>query len=256
MFQGPGDDYDRFIGRYGPALGDAMLDYAGVVSGMRVLDVGCGTGALAARAAAAVGGENVAAADPSEPFVETCRRRVPEADVRIAPAESLPFGDDAFDAVLAQLVLPFLTDAPQGAAEMRRVAKPGGVVVACVWDYAGGMRLLRAFWDAAAAIDPESAARDEGRLLRYANPDELRALWATAGLDDVTVAALDVEAAYDDFDALWTPFLAGIGPAGSYAASLDAEGQAALRERFRGELGDPVGPFTLTATAWSVRGTK
>src|SRR5215210_6977319 len=158
MFQGPGDDYDRFIGRYGPALGDAMLDYAGVRSGMRVLDVGCGTGALAARAAAAVGGENVAAADPSEPFVETCRRRVPEADVRIAPAESLPFADDGFDAVLAQLVLPFLTDAPQGAAEMRRVAKPGGVVVACVWDYAAGMRLLRAFWDAAAAIDPASAA--------------------------------------------------------------------------------------------------
>src|SRR5215211_1801198 len=244
MFQGPGDDYDRFIGRFGPALGDAMLDYAGVVPGMRVLDVGCGTGALAARAAAAVGGENVAAADPSEPFVETCRRRVPEADVRIASAESLPFADDGFDAVLAQLVLPFLTDAPQGAAEMRRVAKAGGVVVACVWDYAGGMRLLRAFWDAAAAIDPESAARDEGRLLRYANPDELRALWA--GLDDVTVAALDVEAAYDDFDALWTPFLAGIGPAGSYAASRDAEGQAALREQFRAELGDPVGPFTPT----------
>jgi SAM-dependent methyltransferase len=256
MFQGPGDDYDRFIGRYGPALGDAMLDYAGVVSAMRVLDVGCGTGALAARAAAVVGGGNVAAADPSEPFVETCRRRVPEADVRIAPAESLPFADDTFDAVLAQLVVPFMTDAPQGAAEMRRVAKPGGVVAACVWDYAGGMRLLRAFWDAAAAIDPESAARDEGRLLRYANPDELRALWSSAGLSDVAVAALDVEAAYDDFDALWTPFLAGIGPAGSYAASLDADGQATLRERFRAELGDPVGPFTLTARAWSVRGTK
>ena len=94
------------------------------------------------------------------------------------------------------------------------------------------------------------------RLLRYANPDELRALWSSAGLSDVAVAALDVEAAYDDFDALWTPFLAGIGPAGSYAASLDADAQAAIRERFRAELGDPVGPFTLTARAWSVRGTK
>lgn len=254
MFQGPGDAYDRFIGRYGPALADAMLDLVGVRSGMRLLDVGCGTGALAGQAAARVGATNVAAADPSEPFVETCRRRVPEADVQIAPAESLPFEDDAFDAVLAQLVLPFMTDAPQGAAEMRRVAKPGGVVVACVWDYAGGMRLLRAFWDAAASIDPENAARDEGRLLRYAKPDELQALWSEAGLDDVDVAALDVEAPYDDFDALWTPFLAGIGPAGSYAVSLEPDAQAALREQLRENLGNPGGPFTLAATAWCVRG--
>src|SRR4051812_3308776 len=114
MFQGPGDAYDRFIGRYGPALADAMLDLVGVRSGMRVLDVGCGTGALAGQAAARVGATNVAAADPSEPFVETCRRRVPEADVRVAPAESLPFADDDFDAVLAQLVLPFMNDAPTG----------------------------------------------------------------------------------------------------------------------------------------------
>jgi SAM-dependent methyltransferase len=256
MFQGPGDAYDRFIGRYGPALADAMLDLVGVRSGMRVLDVGCGTGALAGQAAARVGATNVAAADPSEPFVETCRRRVPEADVRVAPAESLPFPDDDFDAVLAQLVLPFMNDAPAGAAEMRRVAKPRGVVAACVWDYADGMRLLRAFWDAAASIDPESAARDEGRLLRYAEPDELHALWSEAGLDDVDVAALDVEAPYDDFDALWTPFLAGIGPAGSYTVSLDPDGQAALRERLRAELGDPAGPFTLSARAWAVSGRK
>jgi SAM-dependent methyltransferase len=255
MFEGSGDMYDRFVGRYGVPLGDAMLDFAGARPGMRVLDVGCGTGALAGRAAALVGAANVAGADPSEPFVESCRRRVPEADVRVAPAESLPFDDDSFDAVMAQLVVPFMSDAPQGVSEMARVARPGGVVAACVWDYAGGMRLLRLFWDAAGALDPESAARDEGRLLRYAKEDELGALWAEAGLADVTTEALDVEAAYDDFDDLWLPFLAGIGPAGAYAASLEPDAQAALREQFRGELGNPVGPFTLTATAWGVRGT-
>ena len=254
MFQGSGDMYDRFVGRYGVPLGDAMLTFAGVRPGMRVLDVGCGTGALAGQAAALVGAANVAAADPSEPFVESCRRRVPDADVRVAAAESLPFDDDSFDAVLAQLVVPFMSDAPKGVSEMARVAGPSGVVAACVWDYADGMRLLRAFWDAASTLDPESSARDEGRLLRYAKADELGALWSEAGLAGVSTEALEVEAAYDDYDDLWLPFLAGIGPAGAYAASLDRDGQAALREQFREELGNPVGPFTRSALAWGVRG--
>src|SRR5688500_14443248 len=110
MFQAPADAYDRFIGRYGAALGDAVLAAAGVGPGMHVLDVGCGSGALASRAAQLVGAENVAAVDPSEPFAEGCRARVPGADVRVAPAEALPFADDAFDAVLAQLVVNFMSD--------------------------------------------------------------------------------------------------------------------------------------------------
>jgi SAM-dependent methyltransferase len=256
MFEGSANVYDRFIGRYGPALADAMLETAGVAPGQRVLDVGCGTGALAAQAAGVVGALNVAAVDPSESFAEGCRARVPGADVRVAAAESLPFADGAFDAVLAQLVVPFMSDATRGAAEMARVAKPGGVVAACVWDYAGEMQLLRAFWDAAGAVDQESAAKDEGRLMRYANPDELGALWSEAGLDEVAVSALDVEASYDDFDDLWTPFLAGIGPAGAYTVSLAPDAQARLREELQARLGDPAGPFTLTARAWCARGAK
>ena len=256
MFQASADVYDRFIGRYGAALGDAVLEAASVRPGMRVLDVGCGSGALAARAANVVGAENVAAVDPSEPFVEGCRARVPGADVRVAPAESLPFRDGTFDAVLAQLVVNFMSDAPRGLAEMVRVAKPGGVVGAAVWDYAGEMRLLRAFWDSAAAVAPETAARDESRTLRYATPGELTGLWSGAALDDVSVSALEVDAQYDDFDDLWTPFLAGIGPAGALAASLDPAAQEALREELRSRLGNPAGPFTLTAKAWFVRGAK
>jgi SAM-dependent methyltransferase len=253
MFQASGDLYDRFVGRYGPALGDALLEFAGVRSGMRILDVGCGSGALAARAAELVGPGNVAAVDPSEPFVESCRTRVPDADVRVAAAESLPFADDSFDTVLSQLVVNFIGDAPKGVAEMARVAKPGGVVAACVWDYAVGMRMLRAFWDAASELD--ATAPDEGAFMRNATPDELEELWVQGDLADVETSSLEVEAEYDDFDDLWTPFLAGIGPAGAYAASLEPDAQATLRERLSAKLGDPVGPFTLTARAWCVRGT-
>jgi SAM-dependent methyltransferase len=256
MFRAPAEAYDRFVGRYSRALASAFLARAGVAPGQRILDVGCGPGGLTARAAEIVGAEQVAAVDPSEPFVEACRARVPGADVRVAAAESLPFANAIFDAVLSQLVVNFLADAPAGVAEMRRVARSGGLVAACVWDYAGEMRMLRTFWDAAAELDPEGAGEAHEGQMRYASPEELRALWSEAGLEGVEVTPLVVEASYDDFDDLWQPFTMGVGPAGSYATGLDAERQEALRGRMRASLGDPPGPFTLTARAWCAVGRR
>lgn len=256
MFQGAAEVYDRFVGRYSPRLAQAMCDAAGVGPGQRALDVGCGSGALVAALAGRLGAENVAAVDPSEPFVEAARARVPGARISVAPAESLPFADDEFDATLSQLVVNFLGDPEQGLREMARVTRAGGVVAGCVWDYAGGMTLLRTFWDAAAALDPERAEPlMESFTMRFAKPEELEALWQGTGLADVDVRPLDVEVSYDDFDDLWAPFPTGVGPAGAYAASLEAEGQSALRDEFARRLGDPVGPFTLTARAWCAVGS-
>jgi SAM-dependent methyltransferase len=255
MFSGSADVYDRFVGRYGAQLSRALIDAADIPPDARVLDVGCGTGALTRALAERVGGANVAAVDPSEPFVEACRSRVPDADVRVARAEALPFEDQAFDAVLSQLVVNFLPDAPQGMAEMRRVTRRGGTVAGCVWDYAGEMTMLRTFWEAAEALDPEGAARfSEGAIMQYAKPDDLEQLWVEAGLDEVRVEPLVAEAAYDDFDDLWAPFLTGVGPAGRYAASLDADAQATLHDEFFRRLGEPQGPFTLSARAWCAVG--
>jgi ubiquinone/menaquinone biosynthesis C-methylase UbiE len=256
MFQGAAEVYDRFVGRYSPRLAQAMCDAADVRPGQRALDVGCGSGALVAALAERLDAENVAAVDPSEPFVEAARARVPGARIIAGPAESLPFADGEFDATLSQLVVNFLSDPEQGLREMARVTRAGGVVVGCVWDYGGGMTLLRAFWEAAAALDPERAEPlMESFTMRFAKPEELDALWQSTGLADVDVRPLDVEASYDDFDDLWAPFPTGVGPAGAYVASLEAEGQSALRDEYARRLGDPVGPFTLTARAWCAVGS-
>ena len=118
--------YDRFMGRYGDALGRALSERAGVRPGMRALDVGAGTGKLTAVLTEILGEENVAAVDPSEPFASALAEQFPAADVRRGTAEELPFEDGSFDAVFAQLVVNFLTDPEGGAAEMARVAKEGG----------------------------------------------------------------------------------------------------------------------------------
>jgi SAM-dependent methyltransferase len=163
-FRASADVYDRHVGRYAPRLSAAMIAAPGVARGERVLDVGCGPGGLTRALADLLGADAVAAVDPSDTIVDACRERVPSADVRLARAEALPFADGTFDVVLSQLVINFLEDADAGLSEMRRVAKPGGTVAGCVWDYADGMRMLRTFWDAAIELDP--AAPDEGETMR------------------------------------------------------------------------------------------
>jgi SAM-dependent methyltransferase len=242
--------YGRFVGRYGAALSAAHADAAGVEKGDTALDVGCGPGVLLAELARRLGVEHVAGVDPSQPFTEAARVAVPGADVRLAAAEELPFADDEFDVVMSQLVVNFMADAQAGVAEMRRVA--GRIVSSCVWDYAGEMTMLRTFWDAVLELDPD--APDEARTMRNCSPQELEALWTRVGLRDVETGALVVAADYGDFDDYWLPFLAGLGPAGAYCASLDDDQRATLRDACFRRLGSPPGPFTLSARAWFVRG--
>jgi SAM-dependent methyltransferase len=254
-FQAPAAAYDRHIGRYADGLAVLLLDAVGVRAGQRALDVGCGPGALTRALAAALGAQRVAAVDPSPPFVEACRGRVPGADVRQGAAETLPFDAASFDVVLSQLVVNFMTDAVAGVGEMRRVAKPGGIVASAVWDYADGMTLLRRFWDAATRVDPERApGRDEGRVMQWCSPGELESLWSQAGLGEVSSGELHAHARYESFDALWEPFELGVAPSGAYAAALDPQRRAAVRDELYRSLGSPREEFELGARAWYVTG--
>ena len=253
-FQAPAEAYDRHIGRYSRALARALIDAAGVRPGASALDVGCGPGALTTELAAVVGVENVAAVDPSEPFAAACARRLPGVRVEVATAEALPFEDGEFDHALSQLVVNFMTDPEAGVREMRRVTRPGGTVAAAVWDYAGEMTLLCRFWDAAVALDPAAAAHDEGLQMRFCTPAELGALWSGAAIAQVEVQPAVVVADYDDFEDLWSPLEAGVGPSGAYVASLPAVHAAALKDELRRRLDPGDGPFRLTARAWLATG--
>jgi len=247
--------YDRHVGRYGAQLAEALIAFAGVRDGTQALDVGCGPGALTRALAQRLGAAAVRAADPSAPFVRACRERLPGVEVAQARAEDLPFAGDGFDATLAQLVVNFLDDAPAGVREMGRVTRSGGVVAACVWDYAGDMTLLRAFWDAAREVDSRAAAADEGVVMRWCREGELGRLWRYAGLRDVRSGALVVRASYTDFEDLWSPLPSGVAPSGAFCAALDDERRAALHDAYRRRLGVGHGPFELTARAWAVAGT-
>src|SRR5882672_7659966 len=217
------EHYDRFMGRYATGLAPKFADAAGVRAGMRVLDVGCGPGALAVELAGRVGEDNVAAIDPASQFAAACQARIPGADVREGVAESLPWDDGTFDAAMCSLVVAWMSDADQGIGEMARVTKPGGTV---------------------ADAKPRAGVREGDLVERFGR----------AGLQGVTGGTLETSVDYADFDDYWEPFTGAAGPAtGAFYASLDDAGKATLRDTVRASL--PEGPFTLPARAWLALGT-
>lgn len=242
--------YARFMGRYSEPLAVSFAAAAGVAPGQRVLDVGCGPGALTAELVDRLGAGQVAAVDPSVPFVEAARVRFPGLDVLLAAAEALPFADDAFDAALAQLVVHFMTDPVVGLRDMGRVTRPGGVVAACVWDFAGENSPLSTFWSAVHDLDP--GADDESGLAGVRD-GHLVELATAAGLVDPVQSVLSVSVHYDSFEEWWEPYTFGVGPAGSHVARLEDDDRAALRDRCAQLL--PPAPFDVVAKAWCVRAT-
>jgi SAM-dependent methyltransferase len=244
------DAYNRFMGRYSGPLAAEFVELAGVVEGQQVLDVGCGTGALTAELVGRLGAGAVSAIDPSESFVAATRVRFPAVDVLRAPAERLPFPDDRFDAAFAQLVVHFMSDPVAGLREMGRVARPGGLVGACVWDHAGGAGPLAVFWQAVRALDPY--AHDESGLAG-AREGHLGELFTAAGLQQIESTVLTVRVGFASFDDWWEPFTLGVGPAGDYVARLGTTRRDELRRQCA-ELVPRESPFDITASAWTALG--
>ena len=249
------DGYEGRIGRYGAQLAQALIPVSLIAAGQRVLEVGCGSGALTVHLTEVTAPENLVALDPDPDALAACAARAPGVELVQGWAEELPFSEDSFDAVVSQLVVGLMSDPPAGVREMRRVARPSAPVTSCVWDFAEGMTVLRRFWDAGYAVDPESAAKfDQAATHAYSTPEGLRMLWHAAGFTEVDVGALTATARYLDFDDLWLPMTVPDGAPGRFIETLSAERRDLLREELRHRLESPAGSFELEARAWYVTG--
>jgi SAM-dependent methyltransferase len=248
-FDVPAGDYYEFMGRYSEPLAAQFAGWLRLAPGQRVLDVGCGPGALTTVLAERLGAARVSAIDPSESFAAATRERVPGADVRRGAAEDLPWPDGAFDCTAAQLVVHLMADPPAGIAEMARVTRAGGTVAATVWDFVGDGAPASVFWRGALQADPAAPfeADQPG-----ASEGHLAGLLAQAGLSGVESTVLVADARVASFEEWWHPFTLGVGPPGAYLATLDEGRRAAVRAAC--ERLHPPAPFTLTLRSWTARG--
>lgn len=254
-----GEGYERLMGRWSRRLAVPFLDFAGTTDNETVLDVGCGTGCLASAVAARMRGGRVHGVDLSPAYV--AHARAVNADPRITfdvgNVHALDLPDATYDRVLAMLVLHFVPKTAQAIGEMKRVARPGGVVGATVWDARGGYVANRIFFDTAAALDP---AANERRARNYTRPltrpGEMETAWRAAGFTEVTATVLAIRMEYSSFEDYWAPYSAKDGPQADYVATLDDDSRARLREALRRAYldGEDDGPRSYAALAWAVRG--
>jgi SAM-dependent methyltransferase len=254
-----GTVYESYVGRWSRLVAREMLTWLEVPPEGTWLDVGCGTGALTSTILAHATPRQVTGVDQSGAFIAHAQDHVtdPRARFVVGDARALPFEDGIFDAVVSGLMLNFVPEPDRALEEMERVTFPGRTVAVYIWDYAGGMQMMRAFWDVAVELDPAAATLDEAQRFAIAGAGGLERSFHRAGFRDVAVRAIDIPTVFRDFDDYWTPFLAGGAPAPDYVRSLDEHRRAVLREELRGRLPiAPDGSLHLTARAWCARGTR
>lgn len=256
---GDAEAYERFMGRWSHLLARPLVNFTDIADGARILDVGSGTGSLAFAVAEGKARAQIVGIDPSEEYVayaNSKNRFANRASFQTGDSQQMSFPDASFDASVSLLVFNYIPDSLKALREVRRVTKPGGRISAAVWDYGAGMRMLRAFWDAATSLD-QTAEKLDQKNMPLCRAGELAELWKKGGLQNVQERPLDITQRFASFADYWDPFLLGQGSAGAYAGRLDRDQLRALRNEVKRRLSVSTenAPLALAARAWAVRGT-
>lgn len=255
-----GEAYQQFLGRWTQRLAERVVDTVPLTETGGLLDLGCGTGSLAAALAARYPDREVVGVDIAEPYVGFARAQHHRDNLtfELGDGMKLRWPDGQFAGAFAQLALNFMPSPITTVVDMRRVTRRDGTVAAAVWDFRGGLVYQRLFWDTAAAFEPgAAAARDRLFSHPLATSDGLLELWRSAGLDDLRCDSVTIRMDFADFADYWEPLLGGQGPVGTYVTGLAPATRQIVRDNVRVAYlsGAKDGPRSMTATAWVVRGT-
>ena len=248
-----GAAYERYMGRWSRLAGETFLDWLAPGSGLRWLDVGCGTGAFTEMIVERCAPAAVEGIDPSERQLAFARRRPGTlmAQFRQGDAMALPFPDHVFDVAVMPLVIFFVPEPARGVAEMARVVRTGGAVTAYAWDMdEGGFPYdhLQSEMRQLGVAVPTPPSPDASRI------GAMRDLWTAAGLVGVETREIAVERTFTDFVDYWTTVLGGPSVGPSLAAMAPGD-LALLKERMQARLpADPSGRITYGARANAIKG--
>ena len=231
--------YERFMGRWSRAVAPMFLDWLGARPRASWLDVGCGTGILAEALLELCGPASVHAVDVAPAQIKAAARgpAAGRAVFQVADVCELPSPDASFDVVASALVINFVPARARAVAEMRRVARAGGLVAGYVWDFAEELspsgplrRAMRRFGVEVPGIPGAEASRIEA----------LRTLFQAAGLERIETRTIDVCLAYADFNDFWQAQTPGYAPTTKIITAMKNSERRRLMHAVQSAL--PAGP--------------
>lgn len=248
-----GEAYERGMGVWSQLAGQVFLDWLAPPSGLRWIDVGCGSGAFTELLVRRCAPAETQGVDPSEAQLKFARTR-PAADSATflqGDALSLPFDSNRFDAAVMALVIFFVPDPARGVAEMARVVRPGGTVAAYAWDMLGGgfpLEPIQVELRAMGFAPPRPPSADASRITA------LRDLWTGAGLQEVETREITARRRFADFEDFWNTSTA-LGSMRPMLAAMAADDLKQLKARVRARLSAVgPGPVTYQARANAIKG--
>jgi ubiquinone/menaquinone biosynthesis C-methylase UbiE len=251
-----GDFYEYYMGRWSSLVAKHFIDWLSLPSGLKWLDIGCGSGALSEAIINNHEPAALTAIDQSEDFVKTAQKRLgSRVHCRVGDALLLPLDNSSVNIAVSGLVLNFIHEPKKALSEMRRVTDAGGTVAVYIWDYAWKMDFLKHFWDAAVDIESKALKLHESKRFPDSNAGALKRLFEKTGFVDIETTSIEITTYFRDFEDYWKPFLGGQGPAPSFVLSLDEYKKNKLRHTLKARLPtQPDGSISMVARAWAVKG--
>jgi SAM-dependent methyltransferase len=252
------DIYEHFMGRWSERLAGPFLEFAGIETGAKVLDVGCGTGTISL--ALARRGAEVVGIDASEPYLDGARRHRSHPSVLYehGDATHLRYPTASFDACVSTLAIDVIPEPDLLAHEMRRVTRAGGVVACGTFDFWGGYYALDLVMDTGAVLDEgvrTLRAQFKSRPVVWAHGQA--DLWRKVGLVDVVEAPIVLSFDYVNFEDYWTSFSTGPTRIAQRLSVMPPHLRSEIEQNVRGGylVGLPDGPRAFAIIVRAVRGT-
>lgn len=227
------DKWDQFFNRTMAFINHRLVADARMRPGLRVLDLGSGTGYPALLAGEVVGTEGtVVGIDLAESMLAVATRKaktlgLQHVSFRTGDVTSLPFETGSIDAVISRFCLMFLPDIPKAAKEIARVLKPGGYVAAAVWSSPDNNPFIRIPMDVIKSITPLPPPDPEAPgIFRLAKPGDLAGMLKQAGLTPLDDEEFTAEVAYESAEEFFRGLMDIAAPIQNLFAQLTPAQQA------------------------------
>lgn len=247
------DKWDQFFNRTMAFINHRLVADARVRPGLRVLDLGSGTGYPALLAGEVVGADGtVVGIDLAESMLAVATRKAKTAGLqqvsfRTGDVTSLPFDKESIDAVISRFCLMFLPDIPKAAREIARVLRPGGYVAAAVWGSPDKNPFIRIPMDVIKSITPlPPPDPDAPGIFRLAKAGDLAGILQQAGLTLLDDEEFTAEVAYESGEEFFRGLMDIAAPIQNLFAKLTAAQQVEAERGIIATVSDYRGPQGVT----------